>query len=58
MLEYRLLGHESGEWGGLLPGPLEADFRDGQTATALFEIRLAANGPNDLGSVEPHVVHA
>ncbi len=52
VLEYRLLGHESGEWGGLLPGPLEADFRDGQTATALFEVRLAADGSNDLGAVE------
>ena len=52
VLEYRLLGHESGDWGGLLPGPLEADFREGQTATALFEVRLAPKGPNDLASVE------
>ena len=52
VLEYRLMGHESGDWGGLLPGPLEADFRDGQTATALFEVRLAPNGPNDLASVD------
>ncbi len=51
VLEYRLVGHES-EWGGLLPGPLEADFREGQTATALFEVRLAPNGPNDLASVD------
>jgi Ca-activated chloride channel family protein len=52
VIEYRLVGHESGDWGGLLPGPLEADFREGQAATALFEVRLAANGPNDLASVE------
>jgi Ca-activated chloride channel family protein len=52
VLEYRLVGHESGDWGGLLPGPLEADFREGQTATALFEVRLAPNGPNDLASAE------
>ena len=52
VLEYRLVGHESGDWGGLLPGPLEADFREGQTATALFEVRLAPNGPNDLASVD------
>ena len=52
VLEYRLLGHESGDWGGLLPGPLDADFREGQTATALFEVRLAAEGPGDLASVD------
>lgn len=52
VLEYRLLGHESGDWLGLLPGPLEADFRAGQAATALFEVRLAPNGPDDLASVD------
>jgi len=52
VLEYRLVGHESGDWGGLLPGPLEADFREGQAATALFEIRLALDGPDDLASAE------
>ena len=52
VLEYRLVGHESGDWAGLLPGPLEADFREGQAATALFEVRLAPNGPNDLASVD------
>ena len=52
VLEYRLVGHESGDWDGLLPGPLEADFREGQTAMALFEVRLAPNGPNDLASVD------
>ena len=52
VLEYRLVGHESGDWGSLLPGPLEADFREGQAATALFEVRLVPNGPHDLGSAE------
>jgi len=52
VLEYRLVGHESGDWGSLLPSPLEADFHEGQTATALFEVRLAPNGPNDLASVD------
>ncbi len=51
VLEYRLMGHESG-WDGLLPGPLDADFREGQAATALFEVRLAPNGPQDLASVD------
>jgi len=52
VLEYRLLGHESGDWGGLLPGPLDADFCEGQTATALFEVRLASDGPGDIASVD------
>jgi Ca-activated chloride channel family protein len=52
VLEYRLVGHESRDWDGLLPGPLEADFRTGQAATALFEVRLAPNGPDDLASAE------
>jgi Ca-activated chloride channel family protein len=52
VLEYRLVGHESGDWAGLLPGSVEADFCEGQTATALFEVRLAPNGPNDLASVD------
>ncbi|MGO9114926.1 MAG: VWA domain-containing protein [Thermoguttaceae bacterium] len=52
VLEYRLLGHESRDWDGLLPGPLEADFHEGQAATALFEVRLAPDGPNDLASAE------
>ena len=52
VLEYRLLGHESGDWGGLLPGPLEADFHEGQAATALFEVRLSPTGAQDLASVD------
>lgn len=52
VLEYRLVGHESGDWDGLLPGSLEADFHAGQAATALFEVRLAPDGPNDLASVD------
>jgi Ca-activated chloride channel family protein len=52
VIEYRLLGHESRDWDGLLPGPLEADFREGQAVTALFEVRLAPTGPEDLASAE------
>jgi Ca-activated chloride channel family protein len=52
VLEYRLVGHEARQWAGLLPGPLQADFRDGQTATALYEVRLTPDGPGDLATVE------
>jgi Ca-activated chloride channel family protein len=52
VLEYRIIGHESGEWAGMMPGAVEADFREGQAATGLFELRLAPNGPNDVAKVE------
>ncbi len=52
VLEYRLIGHESGDWAGLLPGAVEADFREGQSATALFEVRLAPDGPQNLATVD------
>jgi hypothetical protein len=52
VLEYRLLGHEAKEWAGLLPGSPRADFHDGQAATALYEVRLAAQGPKDVAAVE------
>lgn len=52
VIEYRIIGHESGDWAGMLPGPLESDFREGQAATGLFEMRLAPNGPEDLATVE------
>jgi Ca-activated chloride channel family protein len=52
VLEYRLVGHESVDWDGLLPGPLEADFHEGQAATALFEVRIAPDGPHDVASAE------
>ena len=46
VLEYRLLGHEAKDWAGMMPGPLQADFRNGQSATAVYEVRLAPAGPN------------
>jgi Ca-activated chloride channel homolog len=52
VLEYRLVGHESAEWDGLLPGPLEADFHEGQAATALFELRIAPDSPRDVAAVD------
>ncbi|MGA2619499.1 MAG: von Willebrand factor type A domain-containing protein [Thermoguttaceae bacterium] len=52
VLEYRLLGHEAREWAGMMPGPLQADLYDGQSATALVEVRLAGKGPNEVASVE------
>jgi len=52
VLQYRLLGHEAKEWAGMLPGVPQADFHDGQSATALYEVRLAANGPKELATAE------
>ena len=52
VVAYRLLGHESRDWLGLLPGPVTADFCDGQTATALFEVQLAPNGPSEIAAVD------
>ncbi len=52
VLEYRIIGHESGDWAGMLPGTVEADFQEGQAATGLFELRCAPNGPPDVAKVE------
>ena len=52
VLEYRIIGHEAGEWAGMLPGTVEADFKEGQAATGLFELRLAPNGPPDVAKVD------
>jgi Ca-activated chloride channel family protein len=52
VLEYRIIGHESGEWAGMLPGAVEADFQEGQAATGLFELRLAPNAPPEVARVE------
>ena len=41
VLEYRLLGHEAKALAGLLPEHPQADFHDGQSATVLYELRLA-----------------
>jgi Ca-activated chloride channel homolog len=47
---YRLLGHEALGVAG--PANLRADFREGQAATALYEVRVASTGPSDVASVE------
>ena len=52
VLEYRIIGHESGDWAGMLPGTVEADFKEGQAATGLFELRLVPNGPSEVAKVE------
>ncbi len=41
VLEYRLLGHEAKALAGLLPEHPQADFHQGQSATVLYELRLA-----------------
>jgi hypothetical protein len=40
VVEYRLLGHEAKALAGLLPEHPQADFHDGQSATAVYEVRL------------------
>lgn len=52
VLEYRIVGHEAGEWAGMLPGSVEADFHEGQAATGLFELRLAPNSADKVAEVE------
>lgn len=52
VLEYRLLGHEAKAVAGLMPAHPEADFRAGQSATALYEIRLKPSGPQEVATVE------
>jgi Ca-activated chloride channel family protein len=52
VLEYRLLGHEAKAMAGLMPAHPEADFHAGQSATALYEMRLDPNGPQDVATVE------
>jgi len=48
VLDYRLLGHEK----GLIRAPLATDFHVGQTATALYEVRLKKGGGSDVAEVE------
>ena len=37
---------------GLIPAPLETDFHMGQSATALYEVRLKKGGGSDVAEVE------
>ena len=50
--EYRLVGHEPNGSGGLLGGPLEMNLYAGQTATALFEVKLKPTGGDDVAVAE------
>ncbi len=52
VLEYRLLGHEATLLAGLLPQHPQADFHDGQWATALYEIRLAPAAGGEVANAE------
>ncbi len=49
---YRLVGHEATGAGGLSGGPLEADLRAGQAATAIFEVELKPDGAQHVATVE------
>ncbi len=48
VISYRLLGHESRAIVGLKPPRLDTYFYSGQSGTALYELRLATGGPDDL----------
>jgi Ca-activated chloride channel family protein len=49
---YRLIGHDPTTAGGLTSGPMEADLRGGETATALYEVELKPDGADNLATVE------
>jgi Ca-activated chloride channel family protein len=49
VLEYRLLGYELGPGGA---APSRTDFRDGQSSTVLYEIRLALNAGGQVATAE------
>jgi Ca-activated chloride channel family protein len=48
---YRLIGHDSTSFGGLLPAAVETDLHVGQTASALFEVWLYPNEEDDVATV-------
>lgn len=52
VLQYRLLGHEAARLAGLLPARPEADFRSGQTATAVYEVLLRPKGSEEVAQAE------
>jgi Ca-activated chloride channel family protein len=49
---YRLLGHEANAVAGVVPPPLLADLRRGQTATALFELWLTPGSEDEVAQVD------
>jgi hypothetical protein len=48
---YRLIGHDSTGFGGLLPAAVETDLHVGETASALFEVWLYPNEEDDVATV-------
>jgi Ca-activated chloride channel family protein len=52
VVEYRLLGHEATLLAGLLPERPRTDFHDGQSATALYEVRLAPGAGGEVATAE------
>ncbi len=52
VLAYRLLGHESKGIVVLDPPHLEAEMRSGQSATALYEVRLKPGGGDHVATAE------
>jgi hypothetical protein len=48
---YRLIGHDSTSYGGLLPAAVETDLHVGQTAAALLEVWLYPNEEDDVATV-------
>jgi Ca-activated chloride channel family protein len=45
---YRVVGHAATAAGGLLPGGVECDLRQGQEASLLFEVWLRPNDENEV----------
>lgn len=49
---YRLIGHDSMPYGGLLPATTDATFHVTEAATAMFEVWLHANDENVVATVD------
>ena len=47
---YRLIGHEAQAGAGLLGGGVSSDIHAGQSATALYEVVLRPDGPDDVAT--------
>ena len=49
---YRLIGHDPTLVGGMVSGPLAADLRSDEAATALYEVELKPDGADLVATVE------
>ena len=49
---YRVIGHEAQAGAGLLGGEVAADLHAGQAATALYEVILRPDGPDDVAQAK------